>query len=47
MKTPLKMALILLAVAALACGGTITLPEVPTAGPTKVEEISVPGTGWR
>jgi hypothetical protein len=32
----------MLAVVALACGGTITLPEIPTAGPTKVEEISVP-----
>jgi hypothetical protein len=42
MTTPLKLTLIILAVAALACGGTITLPEVPTAGPTKVEEISVP-----
>jgi hypothetical protein len=42
MTTPLKMALILLAVAALACGGTITLPEVATPGPTKIEEISVP-----
>jgi hypothetical protein len=38
----LKITLILLAVSALACGGTITLPDIPTAGPAKVEEISVP-----
>jgi hypothetical protein len=42
MTTTLKIFLMVLAVAALACGGTITLPEVPTAGPTKVDEISVP-----
>jgi hypothetical protein len=42
MTTTLKITLMVLAVAALACGGAITLPDVPTAGPTKVEEISVP-----
>jgi hypothetical protein len=42
MTTTLKITLTVLAVAALACGATITLPEVPTAGPTKVEAISVP-----
>jgi len=31
-----------LAVAAVACGGTITLPELPTAGPTIVEDVSIP-----
>lgn len=42
MTTTVKVTLMLLAVAALACGGTIKLPDVPTAGPTTVEEISVP-----
>ena len=42
MTTQLKIALIVISVAVLACGGTIKLPDVPTAGPTKVEEISVP-----
>ena len=32
----------ILTVAALACGGTITLPQAPTAGPAVVEEISIP-----
>jgi hypothetical protein len=42
MTTTLKITWMVLAVTALACGGTITLPEIPTVGPTKVEEISVP-----
>jgi hypothetical protein len=32
-----------LAAVGVACGGTITLPQVPTAGPTIVEDISIPG----
>ena len=31
-----------LAVAASACGGTITLPQAPTAGPLIVDKVSVP-----
>lgn len=42
MTTTVKIAFMLLALAALACGGTITLPDIPTAGPTKIEEIRVP-----
>ena len=42
MTTTLKITLMVLAVAALACGGTIKIPDVPTAGPTKVDEINVP-----
>jgi len=38
---PLIVVLVL-AVAALACGGSFTLPQAPTAGPAIVDEISVP-----
>ena len=41
MKT-MSIAVIVLALASLACGGNITLPQAPTAGPEMVEEISIP-----
>lgn len=41
MKTRLPVALLIFALATLACGGTIALPEAATAGPTIVEDISV------
>jgi hypothetical protein len=39
---PIILILVLAAVGA-ACGGTITLPQAPTAGPTIVEDLSIPG----
>jgi hypothetical protein len=45
MKKKLLVALIVLAAASLACGGPITLPQVPTAGAEIVEDVSVPVPG--
>lgn len=41
MKT-LFAAIVVLALAILACGGNLTLPQAPTAGPEIVEDISIP-----
>ncbi len=38
----LLVAVAIIALAILACGGNIHLPEIPTAGPTVVEQVSVP-----
>jgi hypothetical protein len=38
----LLVAVLVIALANLACGGTIALPEVPTAGPETVDKISIP-----
>lgn len=42
MKHSLLAAILILAAASLACGGTIDLPKVPTPGPTVVEQVSIP-----
>jgi hypothetical protein len=42
MPIKLLVALVVILLAVLACGGDIELPQVPTAGPTIVDQISVP-----
>ena len=42
MLSRLVVALVIVGLAIIACGGNIQLPEVPTAGPTVVDQISVP-----
>lgn len=42
MKNRILPAFVVFALAALGCGGTVTLPQLPTAGPETTDQLTVP-----